>query len=108
MKHRAACQLLTAIDDGNETAARLLDPNYAVQQKFDGKRILLHIERSSVTAYNREGLVCSASPNIIAEARQWAGAGRALSVLEHKRETNHDWHRHSTRTLRRPAFDRRH
>jgi len=41
VKYRAACQLLTAIDDGNEAAARLLDPNYAVRQKFDGKRIML-------------------------------------------------------------------
>ena len=48
-------QLLTAIDNGNEAAARLLDPADPVQQKFDAKRILLHIESNSVTAYNREG-----------------------------------------------------
>ncbi|MGH9961745.1 MAG: hypothetical protein ACREBC_32220 [Pyrinomonadaceae bacterium] len=87
MKHRAACQLLTAIDDGNEAAATLLDPNYAVQQKFDGKRIMLHIERSSVTAHNREGLTCSVSPNIIAEARQFEPIAPVIFDSEWIRET---------------------
>ena len=87
MKHKAACQLLTAIDDGNEAAARLLDPNYAVQQKFDGKRIILHIERSSVTAHNREGLTCSVSPNIIAEARQFEAIAPIMFDGEWIRET---------------------
>jgi ATP-dependent DNA ligase len=87
VKHRAACQLLTAIDDGNEAAAKLLDPNYAVQQKFDGKRIMLHIERSSVTAHNREGLICSVSPNIIAEARQFAPIAPMMLDGEWIRET---------------------
>ena len=87
MKHRAACQLLTAIDDGNEAAAKLLDPNYAVQQKFDGKRIMLHIERSSVTAYNREGLSCRVAPNILAEARQFAPIAPMMVDGEWIRET---------------------
>jgi len=72
MKSKAACQLLTAINDGESAVQKLLDPNYAVQQKFDGKRIILHIERASVTAYNRSGLVCSVSPNILAEARRFS------------------------------------
>jgi len=87
VKHRAACQLLTAIDDGNEAAAKLLDPNYAVQQKFDGKRIMLHIERSSVTAHNRAGLTCSVSPNIIAEARQFEPLAPIMFDSEWIRET---------------------
>ena len=87
MKHRAVCQLLTAIDDGNEAAARLLDPNYAVQQKFDGKRIMLHIERSSITAHNREGLTCTVSPHIIAEARQFAPIAPIIFDGEWIRET---------------------
>src|SRR5260370_9041728 len=86
-KHRAACQLLTALDDGNEAAAKLLDPNYAVQQKFDGKRIMLHIERSSVTAHNREGLSCPVAPNTIAEARQFAPIAPVIFDGEWIRET---------------------
>ena len=87
MKRKAACQLLTAIDDGNEAAARLLDPNYAVQQKFDGKRIILHIERSAVTAHNREGLICSVSPNIIVAAKQFEPFAPIMFDSEWIRET---------------------
>jgi bifunctional non-homologous end joining protein LigD len=66
----AACQLLTALDDGEAAAAKLLDENYAAQQKFDGKRILLTVDRSSITAHNRSGLVCEISRNILDQARQ--------------------------------------
>lgn len=72
MNTKAACQLLTPIDDGTEAAARVLDPDYGVQQKFDGKRILLHVETHSVTAYNREGLVCGISKDILTEARRFS------------------------------------
>jgi bifunctional non-homologous end joining protein LigD len=72
MVSKAACQLLTAIDDGAEAAARVLDPGYAVQQKFDGKRILLHIESDLVTAYNRDGLECGISREILTEARRFS------------------------------------
>ncbi len=87
MKQQSACQLLTAIDDGNEAAQRLLDPNYAVQQKFDGKRIMLQIERASITAYNREGLTCSVSPNILAEARRFQIIAPIMLDSEWIRET---------------------
>lgn len=63
------CQLLTPIDDGECVAARLLDKNYAAQQKFDGKRIILTIDRSVVTAHNRNGLVCEVSHPILEQAR---------------------------------------
>lgn len=65
----AACQLLTAIDDGEKAAAVLLDHDYAAQQKFDGKRILLHVDRRSVTAHNRDGLTCSVTPQIAEQAK---------------------------------------
>lgn len=87
MKPRAACQLLTAIDDGNEAAARLLNPDYAVQQKFDGKRILLHIERRSVTAHNRDGLTCDISKNIVTEAKRFSFIAPVLLDSEWIRET---------------------
>jgi ATP-dependent DNA ligase len=68
-----ACQLLTAIDDGEAAADKLLDDNYAAQQKFDGKRIILTVDRSSITAHNRSGLVCEISRNILEQAKQLQG-----------------------------------
>lgn len=65
-----ACQLLTPIDDGNTAATLLLEDKYAAQQKFDGKRIILNIERTSITAHNRTGLVCEISRPILDQARQ--------------------------------------
>jgi ATP-dependent DNA ligase len=71
----AACQLLTAIDDGEAAAAKLLDDNYAAQQKFDGKRIVLTVDRSSITAHNRSGLICEISRNVLDQARQLQAIG---------------------------------
>jgi ATP-dependent DNA ligase len=87
VKTKAACQLLTAIDDGQEAATRLLDPNYAAQQKFDGKRILLHIDRRSITAFNREGLSCAISANILAEAKRFTIIAPIVLDSEWIRET---------------------
>jgi len=67
----AACQLLTPVDDGEKAASILLDPTYAAQQKFDGKRIILEISQTT-TAHNREGLTCPISRDIIAEARSFS------------------------------------
>ena|ERR1041384_2709816 len=63
------CQLLTPLDSGDAAVARLLSDNYAAQQKFDGKRIILAIDRNSITAYNRTGETCDVSPAIIEQAR---------------------------------------
>lgn len=71
MKSKAACQLLTALDDGIEAATRLLDPTYAVQQKFDGERTLIHVEKHSITAYNRNGLTCRISKDILSQAQRF-------------------------------------
>lgn len=70
MKVKPACQLLTALD-GTQAAACLLDAAYAVQQKFDGERILLHVEKHSVTAYNRNGLQTTISRDILTEAKRF-------------------------------------
>lgn len=69
MSPQPTCQLLTEINDGTRAIEILRDPSYAAQQKFDGKRIILQIEGSKVTAYNRKGLVCSVSHEILREAR---------------------------------------
>jgi bifunctional non-homologous end joining protein LigD len=71
MKSKAACQLLTALDDGMDAAARLLDPTYAVQQKFDGERTLIHVEKHSITAYNRDGLTSRISKDILSHAQRF-------------------------------------
>ncbi|HJP90853.1 MAG TPA: hypothetical protein VJ875_02795 [Pyrinomonadaceae bacterium] len=72
MKSQAACQLLTPLDDGAEAAARLLDPTYALQQKFDGERTLIHVEKHSITAYNRDGLTSRISKEILSQAQRFA------------------------------------
>jgi ATP-dependent DNA ligase len=87
MKTKAACQLLTPIDDGNEAVARLLNPAYAVQQKFDGKRIILHVDRTSVTAYNRNGLQCEISKDIVIEAKRFSLLAPLVLDSEWIRET---------------------
>lgn len=71
MKSKPACQLLTALDDGTQAVARLLDPTYGLQQKFDGDRTLIHVEKHSVTAYNRNGLTSRISKDILSEARRF-------------------------------------
>ena len=88
MTTKPACQLLTSIEDGNDAVARLLDPTYAVQQKFDGKRIILHIDRTSVTAYNRDGLQCDISKNIVTEAKLFSPLAPLVIDSEWIRETN--------------------
>ena len=87
MRSETACQLLTAIDDGTEAAARVLDPNYGVLQKFDGERILLHVERTSVTAYNREGRRYDRmSKDILTEAKRFSTFAPLLFDAEWIRE----------------------
>lgn len=71
MKSKPACQLLTALDDGTQAVARLRDPLYGVQQKFDGERTLIHVEKHSITAYNRNGSVSRISKDILTEAERF-------------------------------------
>ena len=71
MKSKPACQLLTALDDGTQAVARLRDPLYGVQQKFDGERTLIHVEKHSITAYNRNGSVSRISKDILTEAKRF-------------------------------------
>jgi ATP-dependent DNA ligase len=88
MESKAACQLLTPIDDGTDAAARVLDPNYGVQQKFDGRRRLIHVERTSVTAYNRRGLMCHISKAILTEAKRFSMFAPLMFDAEWIREIN--------------------
>lgn len=62
-----ACMLLTAIE-GEQGAACVLDPDYATQEKFDGKRIILVADLNGITAYNRKGLACGIAERIVEAA----------------------------------------
>jgi bifunctional non-homologous end joining protein LigD len=88
MKSQSACQLLTALDDGTEAAARLLDPNYAVQQKFDGERTFIHIEKHSITAYNRTGLTSRISKEILSQAQRFTPLAPLMFDGEWIRQVN--------------------
>jgi bifunctional non-homologous end joining protein LigD len=60
------CQLLNPIDEAE--ALRLLeDDRWCVQQKFDGRRLMLRKKGSQVTGINRRGFVVSV-PNPVAQA----------------------------------------
>lgn len=81
------CQLLTPIADSQTAVAHLLSDDYAAQQKFDGKRILLAVDRNSVTAHNRAGLVCDVSPAILQQARMLSPIAPLILDAEWLRET---------------------
>jgi hypothetical protein len=79
----------------------LLSDAYCAQQKFDGKRIVLAIDRNSVTAHNRNGLVCEVSPAIIQQAHllapiaplvldsEWLRETKSLYVFDQLTRTDH-------------------
>jgi hypothetical protein len=48
---------------------------------------MLHVERSSVTAHNRQGFTCNVSPNIMAEAGQFRLIAPIIFDCEWIRET---------------------
>jgi bifunctional non-homologous end joining protein LigD len=60
------CQLLNPIDKA-EAQRLLADENWCVQQKFDGRRLMLQKKGSQITGVNRRGLVVSV-PEPIAQA----------------------------------------
>ena len=81
------CQLLTPTDDPEIAVACLRNDNYAAQQKFDGKRILLSVDRNSATAHNRNGLRCAVSPTVLEQARRLAPIAPLVLDGEWLRET---------------------
>jgi len=65
-------QLLTpATEDEVETL--LEAPNYLMQEKLDGRRLLLRKEGQMITGINRRGLECGLPENIVMDARALAG-----------------------------------
>jgi bifunctional non-homologous end joining protein LigD len=75
-------QLLNAIDE--EQAMQLAaDDDWWMQEKFDGKRILIHKDGDQVTGINRKGLAVALPQSIAQQARaisgqQWLMDGEAV------------------------------
>ena len=66
-------QLLSAVEDEFALGHLLLDPLYCVQEKHDGKRLLVRKTGSLVEGINRQGLIVSVSAAIAREVRRLAG-----------------------------------
>ena len=65
-------QLLNAIDEAE--AARLVsDPRWAMQEKKDGKRLLLRKENGVLTGINKQGLVVGVPETVLKTARELTG-----------------------------------
>jgi bifunctional non-homologous end joining protein LigD len=60
-------QLLNPIEE-NEIEPYLTNPDWAMQEKFDGKRLLLLKEGTAVQGINRKGLYCSIPETIVVAA----------------------------------------
>ena len=65
------CQLLNAIDE-SELQRVLRDPAYWMQQKFDGRRLLIRKEGDQVMGINRLGLIVSLPASIEESAKAFA------------------------------------
>ena len=66
-------QLLTAVEDEHALGHLMLDPLYCVQEKHDGKRLMVRKTGHTVEGINRKGLVVSVSEPIVRELRLLAG-----------------------------------
>jgi len=65
-------QLLNPIED-HEVARFLKDPNWCMQEKKDGKRVLLQRKGTAITGINRKGLVIGLPSPILEEAMEIPG-----------------------------------
>ncbi len=66
-------QLLEAVADTHALGHLLIDPLYCAQEKFDGKRLLLRKEGSTITGINRKGLMVAVPGSIVREAMSLSG-----------------------------------
>lgn len=65
-------QLLNAIDE-TETARLVSDPRWAMQEKMDGKRLLLRKEAGVVTGINKLGLTVGVPETVVRTASELSG-----------------------------------
>jgi bifunctional non-homologous end joining protein LigD len=66
-------QLLNPIDE-LEVKRLLKDPNWAMQQKFDGRRVMLRKQGDTITAINRKGLTIGFASSIGISAQKIASS----------------------------------
>ena len=82
-----ACQLLNAIDEA-ELARRIADPRWVMQEKFDGRRMLVRRGGDEITGINRNGLETALPESIVQAAlalpgRNWLLDGEAVGDTLH-------------------------
>jgi len=66
------CQLLNSIEE-SEAHRLILDPAFAMQEKFDGRRQLIRKTGDTIDGINRNGLVIALPQTIVEEARDIPG-----------------------------------
>ena len=66
------CQLLNPIED-SEAHRLIIDPAFAMQEKFDGRRQLIRKNGDAINGINRNGLIISLAKTIVEEARDIPG-----------------------------------
>ena len=66
-------QLLTTVEDEHALGHLMLDPLYCVQEKHDGKRLMVRKVGHTVEGINRKGLIVAVPDSIVREMRQLAG-----------------------------------
>ncbi len=64
------CQLLNPVDE-SEIPALLASPEYWMQEKMDGRRMLVQKDGATITGINRQGLIVSLPEPLIAAARKF-------------------------------------
>lgn len=66
------CQLLNPIEE-SEVQRFIIDPAYAAQEKYDGKRMLLQKQGAAIHGINRKGLLCGLPSLVIHSAQRIPG-----------------------------------
>ena len=66
-------QLPTSVEDEHALGHLMLDPLYCVQEKYDGKRLMVRKTGHTVEGINRKGLIVPVPDSIVGEMRQLAG-----------------------------------
>lgn len=65
-------QLLNPIEE-DEVQRLINDPEFVMQEKFDGQRILIQKEGAAINGINRKGLMCGIASVLINEVKQIPG-----------------------------------
>lgn len=73
------CQLLNPIEE-SELQELLDDDGVVAQEKYDGKRMLLHVMPDSIVAINRRGLTCGFPQPVEEDARRLRGSCAAFTL----------------------------